>query len=224
MRLIIYVMLLLYPFSLLPAASGGKKEKNLSDEELMTLVQKQTFRYFWDYGHPVSGLARERSNGNDDIVTIGGSGFGVMAIIVGAERGFVTREQAAERMLKIVSFLNDKNTDSYHGIWAHWINGQNGETISFSRKDDGADLVEIARGRIIRLEVTLCGQKECLTVLHRRFQRADGKQTAHIEVDYHIRERNEAAQRKHRQAAYSRSKLFCHSVSPCRENSYIKTV
>ena len=56
MRLIIYVMLLLYPFSLLPAASGGKKEKNLSDEELMTLVQKQTFRYFWDYGHPVSGL------------------------------------------------------------------------------------------------------------------------------------------------------------------------
>ena len=144
MRLIIYVMLLLYPFSLLPAASGGKKEKNLSDEELMTLVQKQTFRYFWDYGHPVSGLARERSNGNDDIVTIGGSGFGVMAIIVGAERGFVTREQAAERMLKIVSFLNDKNTDSYHGIWAHWINGQNGETISFSRKDDGADLVESA--------------------------------------------------------------------------------
>ena len=144
MRLIIYLMLLLYPFSLLPAASGGKKEKNLSDEELMTLVQKQTFRYFWDYGHPVSGLARERSNGNDDIVTIGGSGFGVMAIIVGAERGFVTREQAAERMLKIVSFLNDKNTDSYHGIWAHWINGQNGETISFSRKDDGADLVESA--------------------------------------------------------------------------------
>lgn len=76
MRLIIYVMLLLYPFSLLPAASSGKKEKNLSDEELMTLVQKQTFRYFWDYGHPVSGLARERSNGNDDIVTIGGSGLG----------------------------------------------------------------------------------------------------------------------------------------------------
>ena len=55
MRLIIYVMLLLYPFSLLPAASGGKKEKNLSDEELMTLVQKQTFRYFWDYGHPLWG-------------------------------------------------------------------------------------------------------------------------------------------------------------------------
>ena len=89
---------------------------------------------------------------------------------------------------------------------------------------DGADLVEIARGRVVRLEVALCGQKERLTVFHRRFQRADGKQTAHIEVDYHIRERNEAAQRKHRQAAYSRSKLFCHSVSPCRENSYIKTV
>ncbi|MBD8983109.1 MAG: beta-glucosidase, partial [Bacteroides cellulosilyticus] len=127
-----------------PVAYGQAKEKSLSDEELMTLVQKQTFRYFWDYGHPVSGLARERSNGSDDIVTIGGSGFGVMAIIVGAERGFVTREQAAERMLKIVRFLSDKSTDSYHGIWAHWIDGQTGKTVPFSRKDDGADLVESA--------------------------------------------------------------------------------
>lgn len=121
-----------------------KKNQKMSDEELMTLVQKQTFLYFWDYAHPVSGLARERSNGSDDIVTIGGSGFGVMAIIVGVDRGFVSREEGAERILKIVRFLSSKDIDSYHGFWAHWMNGAKGETIPFSRKDDGADLVESA--------------------------------------------------------------------------------
>ena len=97
----------------------------------MTLVQKQTFRYFWDFAHPESGLAHERSNGGAETATIGGSGFGVMAIIVGIERGFVTREQGAERMLKIVRFLSDKNTDSYHGMWAHWMNGENRQDHSF---------------------------------------------------------------------------------------------
>lgn len=125
------------------AFAQKREKKQLSDDELLTLVQKQTFRYFWDYAHPESGLARERSNGRDQITTIGGSGFGVMAIIVGIERGFITREQGAERMLKIVQFLN-KKAQSYHGVWPHWINGQTGETIAFSRKDDGADLVESA--------------------------------------------------------------------------------
>ncbi len=96
-------------------ATATGKQPRLTDDELMTLVQKQTFRYFWDFAHPESGLARERSNDRLEIATIGGSGFGVMAIIVGVERGFITREQGAERLLKIVEFLN--KADSYHGIW-----------------------------------------------------------------------------------------------------------
>ncbi|HYC27680.1 MAG TPA: hypothetical protein VEB42_02675, partial [Chitinophagaceae bacterium] len=78
--------------------------KNLSDDQLLELVQKQTFRYFWDFAHPVSGLARERSNvtpeyGNET-VTIGGSGFGIMSIIVAAERGWISRDTAAGHLLK----------------------------------------------------------------------------------------------------------------------------
>ena len=80
-------------------ATATGKQPRLTDDELMTLVQKQTFRYFWDFAHPESGLARERSNDRLEIATIGGSGFGVMAIIVGVERGFITREQGAERLL-----------------------------------------------------------------------------------------------------------------------------
>ncbi|MBB5440905.1 hypothetical protein HDC92_004609 [Pedobacter sp. AK017] len=121
-----------------------KIRKDLNDEQLLDLVQKQTFRYFWDFGHPVSGMARERSNTTlnygPEVVTTGGTGFGVMAIIVAAERKFITREQAAARTKKIVDFLY--KADMYHGAFPHWLNGETGKTIRFSLKDDGADIVE----------------------------------------------------------------------------------
>jgi hypothetical protein len=84
--------------------------KNLTDSALLDVVQRQTFRYFWDFGHPVSGLARERSNvaydyGNE-VVTTGGSGFGIMAMVVADHRKWITHEQAVNRMLKILMFLS----------------------------------------------------------------------------------------------------------------------
>ena len=119
-------------------------DRNLSDTALLTLVQKQTFRYFWDFAHPVSGMARERSNPafgyGDEVVTTGGSGFGVMAVIVATERGWITRDSAARHLLKMVRFLI--KADAFHGAFPHWLNGATGKVIPFSRKDDGADLVE----------------------------------------------------------------------------------
>ncbi|KAA6440591.1 beta-glucosidase [Dyadobacter flavalbus] len=112
----------------------------LSDEALLDLVQKQTFRYFWDFGHPVSGLARER-NTSGDVVTSGGSGFGIMTIPVAIERKFITRAQGLERLQKITGFLKDK-TQKFHGAFPHWINGATGAAVPFSTKDNGADLVE----------------------------------------------------------------------------------
>lgn len=113
----------------------------ISDEALLTLVQEHTFRYFWDFGHPVSGLARER-NSSGNLVTIGGSGFGVMAILVGIERGFITRSEGVDRINTIVDFLS--TADRFHGAWPHWMNGVTGVTQPFSAQDDGADLVETA--------------------------------------------------------------------------------
>ena len=114
----------------------------MTEEELLGSVQGATFRYFWDYGHPVSGLARERL-GSRDTCTIGGSGFSLMAMCVAAERGFVPRAAVAERVLRMVSFLQDRAT-RYHGAWAHWVNGRTGATRGFGKFDDGADLVETA--------------------------------------------------------------------------------
>jgi hypothetical protein len=121
-----------------------KIQKNLTDDQLLDLVQKQTFRYFWDFAHPVSGMARERTNVAFDygteVVTTGGTGFGVMATIVAADRKWITRDTAARFLLKMVKFLG--KADAYHGVFPHWLNGETGKIIPFSRKDDGADLVE----------------------------------------------------------------------------------
>lgn len=124
--------------------SPQNRVHNISDSALLDLVQKQTLKYFWDFAHPVSGMARERSNeafdyGNE-VVTTGGTGFGVTAIIAGVERKWIPRDTAAKHLLKMINFL--LKADSYHGVFPHWMNGSTGKTIRFSRKDDGADLVE----------------------------------------------------------------------------------
>ena len=116
----------------------------LDDAALLDAVQRQTLKYFWDFAHPASGLARERSNVAFDYgletVTSGGSGFGVMAIVAGVERGWIARPAAVRHLLKMVRFLAKAN--AYHGVFPHFLDGETGRTIPFSRKDDGGDLVE----------------------------------------------------------------------------------
>ncbi|HEX6181990.1 MAG TPA: Ig-like domain-containing protein, partial [Chitinophagaceae bacterium] len=119
---------------------SSRKFPPLSDDALLTLVQRQHFKYFWDFAHPVSGLARER-NTSGDLVTSGGSGFGIMAIVTGIHRQFITRAEGLARMQKIVDFLKTK-AQTFHGAFPHWLNGVNGTVIPFSTKDNGADLVE----------------------------------------------------------------------------------
>ncbi|HMB62313.1 MAG TPA: glucoamylase family protein [Eudoraea sp.] len=120
----------------------------LSDNELLDKVQRQTFDYFWEGADAVSGLARERihldgiyPSHDKDIITIGGSGFGLMAVLVGVKRQFISREQALEHFEKAVAFL--EKADRFHGAWPHWLL-PSGETAPFSAKDDGGDLVETA--------------------------------------------------------------------------------
>ena len=115
---------------------------SLDDEALLERVQRQTFRYFWEFAHPASGLARDRFGGNDDWIATGGSGFGAMAIVVAVERGWIEREEAVDRLHRMTAFL--EKADAYHGVFPHFLNGTTGRTIRFGRKDDGADLVETA--------------------------------------------------------------------------------
>jgi hypothetical protein len=124
------------------AIDSSDKFPRVSDSALLDLVESQTLKYFYDFGHPVSGLARERSS-SGDIVTTGGSGFGVMAILAGIQRNFITRQQGLTRIQTMVNFLSTK-AQRYHGAFPHWMNGATGATVPFSTQDDGADLVETA--------------------------------------------------------------------------------
>ena len=122
---------------------------SLSDDALMDTVQRRTFLYFWEGAEPNSGLAPERYHvdgvypENDaNVVTSGGSGFGIMAILAGIERGYVTREEGLARMERIVSFL--EKADRFHGAYPHWWYGDTGKVKPFGQKDNGGDLVETA--------------------------------------------------------------------------------
>lgn len=123
--------------------------QQLSDDSLFTFVQERTFQYFWDGAEPNSGMARERFHVDGDypqndkhIVTSGGSGFGIMAIVVGMERNFITRNEGVQRLQRIVDFL--ETADRFHGVWPHWMNGETGEVKPFGTMDNGGDLVETA--------------------------------------------------------------------------------
>ncbi|GGH09432.1 glucoamylase family protein [Mucilaginibacter phyllosphaerae] len=165
--------------------------KNISDSALLDIVQRQTFRYFWHYAHPVSGLARERDNTvkaqyywdyineaydepnlskgtfGPEACAIGGTGMGILATVVATNRGWIGRDTALNRLIKIVDFLI--KADCYHGIYPHFMNGATGKTIAFDRVDDAADIVETSY-----LLMGLLGAKEYFngsTIKERYFQK-----------------------------------------------------
>ena len=120
-------------------ATGSTRE--LSDDELLTMLQEACFRYYWEGAHPIAGATLENVPGDERIVATGASGFGVMALIVGVDRGFVTREEGMDRLDKILDFL--EKTPRYHGAWAHFLNGDTAQTmLVFGMFDNGGDLVE----------------------------------------------------------------------------------
>jgi len=122
-----------------PVATASTHE--LSDDELLTMLQKACFHYYWDAADPHSGMARESIPGDDRIVATGASGFAIMTLMVGVDRGFITRQQGLERLTRIVDFL--EHAQRYHGVWSHYINGNTGQTMPvFGMYDNGGDLVE----------------------------------------------------------------------------------
>ena len=127
------------PSAFSDVASATTRE--LSDDELLTMLQKACFHYYWEAADPHSGMARENIPGDDRIVATGASGFAIMSLIVGVDRGFITREQGVERVTKIVNFL--EHADRYHGVWSHYMNGGTGKTMPvFGMTDNGGDMVE----------------------------------------------------------------------------------
>lgn len=135
--------------SLKPISASANTTLTNTDEVLMTKVQKDVLKYFWEFAEPTSMLARERYHedgiyprNDKNVITTGGSGFGMMTILVGIERKFIPRKEAVKRLTVMADFL--AKSDRHHGAWSHWINGETGKTVPFGKKDNGGDLVETA--------------------------------------------------------------------------------
>jgi exo beta-1,2-glucooligosaccharide sophorohydrolase (non-reducing end) len=126
-----------------PSAPVRASTRPLSDDELLTMLEEECFRYYWESAGPHSGLARENIPGNDSLIAIGASGFGIMALVVAIDRGFITRQQGIERLTKIVSFL--EKAPRYHGAWSHFMDDNTDASLPvFDMFDDAGDLVETA--------------------------------------------------------------------------------
>lgn len=151
MRKIISFLFISAVFVGLIGCGGSKPEgaRALTDDSLFTLVQHNTFQYFWKGAEPVSGAACERIHLDNDypdndksVVTSGGTGFGIMAILVGIEQGFITRQEGVAHLTKLTRWL--EKADRFHGAWPHWMYGETGKVKPFSANDNGGDLVETA--------------------------------------------------------------------------------
>lgn len=113
----------------------------LDDDALLDMVQAASFRYYWERAHPDAGMALECVPGDEHLIALGASGFGISALPVAVARGFVTREAAIEHLAKILAFLD--RADRFHGVWPHFLDGRSGKVIPlFGPYDNGGDLVE----------------------------------------------------------------------------------
>ena len=125
----------------------GRVTRGLDDAALLDRIAQATATYFTDWSHPTSGMAHERSAGAfgydvEDTVTAGGTGFGLLAQIVAAERGWRPRRDILDRLERLVGFL--ERADRFDGVFPHFLSGATGRVIPFMRGDDGGDLVETA--------------------------------------------------------------------------------
>ena len=143
------LLLSLLTLALVSCGPTKPETSALSDAQMLDSIQYRTFQYFWDGAEPNSGMARERFHvdgiypqDDKNIITSGGGGFGLLAIVVGMERGFISQAQGMERLERIISFV--EKSDRFHGVWPHWLDGETGKVKPFSQKDDGGDLVETA--------------------------------------------------------------------------------
>jgi len=125
------------------SVAANASTKQMTDDELLSMLQEECFRYYWEGAHPKAGMTLENIPGDDRIVATGASGFGIMALIVGVDRGFITREQGLDRLTKITTFL--KNAPRYHGVWSHFMDGNTGKSLPvFDMFENAGDLVETA--------------------------------------------------------------------------------
>lgn len=104
-----------------------------ADRPIVNEVQQRTFAWFWETTNPENGLVPDRWP-TPSFSSVAAVGFGLTAVGIGAERGWVTREEAAERVLTTLRFLRDApqgpasaGITGYKGFLYHFLDMETGE-------------------------------------------------------------------------------------------------
>ncbi|MCM8763673.1 MAG: hypothetical protein NC927_01125 [Candidatus Omnitrophica bacterium] len=104
----------------------------LEDDKFLDLVQKKAFEFFWYEANPENGLIKDRANnfGPDEykISSIASVGFGLTALCIAEKRGWLTHEEAYNRVLTTLKFLKEKMKREF-GFYYHFVHMDNGEPL-----------------------------------------------------------------------------------------------
>jgi len=117
-----------------------------NSEKFIDLLEKRTFRYFWDYADPNTGLIRDRAS-DSGVCSIAAVGFGLTSICIAEYRKWITYEEAYNRVLcTLNSFYddpadpNDFCVEGCHGLFWHFIDIHNGKPMYW----DGVSTIDSA--------------------------------------------------------------------------------
>jgi hypothetical protein len=109
---------------------------SVSDNAFLEDLSRRSFRFFWEQADPKTGLVADRARANGmpydkshpsiNIASSAATGFGLTALCIGAERGWVSRQAARERVLNTLRFYAERSPQE-HGWFYHFVDRETGE-------------------------------------------------------------------------------------------------
>lgn len=91
-----------------------------SDDELLEVISRAAFGYFWNEAHPETGFVYDSMSNRSS--SSAGTGFGLASICVADHRGWITRAQAVERVRKTLrAILDEPGWEHIEGLFYHWV-------------------------------------------------------------------------------------------------------
>jgi hypothetical protein len=124
------------------------KQQSLNGDSAVFLdsLSKHTFNFFWETADSNTAQIPDRWP-TPSFSSIAATGFGITSYLIGAERGYITRAQAAERVLKTITFLHQlpkgdstSGVVGYKGFFYHFIDMKTGHrfrNVELSTIDTG---------------------------------------------------------------------------------------
>jgi len=131
----------------LASSRGFAFARRYQDDVLLDDLSQRCFRFFWDASDSETGICRDllhgdpednQEKGDEARGSTGVTGFSLTAMCIGAERKWITREQAKDRVRRTLRSYTNGKVESVHGWFYHFIDvhsGQRWKDVEVSTSD-----------------------------------------------------------------------------------------